>query len=128
MMRAQYQHIGEGIAERRRILGLSQQELADRAGVARAHLSQVESGNIRIPNVEMRRKMARALGVRHTDLLMWGGILSQEDLRDDPPPIVPARLAPLLDAATGLDDEAMAMLVQLARRLGDDSHEGNPGS
>lgn len=72
--------IGAYIRRLREDRGWSQVELADRAEVNRAHLSQVEIGRIALPSAEMRRKLAATLGVRHVDLLMAAGELTADEI------------------------------------------------
>lgn len=70
---------GPAIKKRRDALGLTQTELADRAGVERAHLSQVERGRITLPNADFRRRIAGALGMSHAALLVAAGELTEEE-------------------------------------------------
>lgn len=55
--------IGERIKKLRLELGLSQQELARKAGVRRPTISELESGKQQGLNVDTARRLARALGV-----------------------------------------------------------------
>ena len=50
--------LGARIVARRTRLGWNQTDLAARAGVTRAHLSQVESGKIALPTADFRRRLA----------------------------------------------------------------------
>lgn len=59
---------------------VSQTELADSIGIARAHLAQIESGKIALPNADIRRRLAVALGVSHLDLLVAAGEITQAEL------------------------------------------------
>jgi transcriptional regulator with XRE-family HTH domain len=61
--------IGSLVWTRRKRLGWTQEELAERAGIGQAHISRLESGksdNITIDNL---RRIARALGCSVVDLL-----------------------------------------------------------
>ena len=49
--------------------GLSQLELAKRADVAQAYISEMEAGAKKNPGIETLRKLAKALGVPVTELL-----------------------------------------------------------
>ncbi|WP_188036737.1 helix-turn-helix domain-containing protein [Pseudomonas sp. EZ-C24] len=53
---------------RRKVVGLSQEALADASGIDRAHLGKIERGerNVTILNI---LRIARALGCRASDLL-----------------------------------------------------------
>jgi transcriptional regulator with XRE-family HTH domain len=67
--------LGAYIQDHRQRLGLTQGQLAERAGINRAHLSQIEGGRITLPSADMRRRIAHALGVPHIDLLVAAGEL-----------------------------------------------------
>ena len=62
------QSVGNSIAARRRLLDLTQQEVADRAGVSQKYISALERGE-RIPNLDTLDQIAGALGVPIRDLL-----------------------------------------------------------
>ena len=62
------QSVGNSIAARRRLLDLTQQEVADRAGVSQKYISALERGE-RIPNLDTLDQIAGALGVPVRDLL-----------------------------------------------------------
>lgn len=64
-----HQVFGRNVAQARRALGLSQEELADAARVARSYMSDVERG-ARNPTLRVVERIARALGVSPGDLLM----------------------------------------------------------
>lgn len=57
------QAFGRAVRRRREALGISQEELADRAGLHRTYIGDVERGkrNIALVNIV---KLAKALGVR----------------------------------------------------------------
>lgn len=72
--------LGAYIRDRRLELGYrTQSDFAERAGVNRAHLSQIESGKIALPNADLRRKLAKAMGVSHLDILVAAGELEPEE-------------------------------------------------
>jgi transcriptional regulator with XRE-family HTH domain len=58
----------EKMREIREKQGLSQQELADRAGVVKSTIYEAEVGR-RIPRIQTLEKLADALGVEIVDLL-----------------------------------------------------------
>lgn len=66
--------IGENIRVRRKELRLTQQELADAAGVAQANISQFEKGHS-APSIDTLAKIAEALQVS-PDILLRPGIFS----------------------------------------------------
>ena len=59
---------GSAVRRRRRHLGLSQDELAERAGIDRTYVSGVENGS-RNPSLLSQQKIATALNVDLADLL-----------------------------------------------------------
>jgi transcriptional regulator with XRE-family HTH domain len=61
-------HVGERIAELRRARGLTQESLAERAGISRESVGKIE-GNSRSPSLAMLEKLANALEVPVSKLL-----------------------------------------------------------
>lgn len=59
---------GEVISQLRRNLGLSQEDLADRAGVHRTYISQLERG-LKSPTLAVLMKLAAALDVQASEIL-----------------------------------------------------------
>lgn len=62
------------LTEARKRAGLTQQDLADRIGVARSTINMYELGN-REPKVEMIEKLAEALGTTPAEITGWSAIL-----------------------------------------------------
>jgi transcriptional regulator with XRE-family HTH domain len=63
----------DGTIKRLRVRrGLTQVELAKRAGIARGYLAQLEAGHKRAPSVAVLEKLARALRVNIGTLLRKG--------------------------------------------------------
>ncbi len=62
------QAFGRAVRRRREALGISQEELADRAGLHRTYIGDVERGerNIALVNIV---KLAKALGVKSSSLM-----------------------------------------------------------
>lgn len=81
--------LGRYIRARRRDLGLTQDAVAEVAGVDRAHISQIETGKINLPDAELRRGIATALRVRHVDLLVAAGELRADEIELPPLPLNP---------------------------------------
>ena len=73
--------LGAFIKDRRQQLGITQTELAERSALTKSHLSAIESGKIGLPNADIRRKLAEALGVTHLDLLVAAGELTAGEAR-----------------------------------------------
>ncbi len=63
-------NFGQLIVERRKALGISQEELAHRAGLDRTYVSGLERG-VRNPSLTAIVKVARGLGIT-TDKLLRG--------------------------------------------------------
>jgi transcriptional regulator with XRE-family HTH domain len=61
--------LAANLRRRREGLGLSQEELADRAAIDRTHLSKIER-RIHSPTVDVLGRLATALGVSAADLLI----------------------------------------------------------
>ena len=55
--------ISKGMIERREALNLSLQEVADRAGLTKSHIWDLEAGNAKNPTLNSMVSIARALGV-----------------------------------------------------------------
>lgn len=61
-----YQNLGDRIEKLRKEKGLTQEELAEKAGLHRAYFWDIESG--RNISVKTAYKIAKALGVKLSDL------------------------------------------------------------
>lgn len=78
--------LGSYIKQRRELLGISQTDLAANLDMPRAHLAQIESRKIALPNAGLRRRLAAVLGVRHVDLLVAAGELDVTEVSCPIPP------------------------------------------
>ncbi len=67
-MNGLYKQLGEKVKKARTKASLTQEELANKAGLHRTYIAGIETGhrNISIKNLE---KIAKALGVKTNDLL-----------------------------------------------------------
>ena len=72
--------IGAFVREKRNDLGWTQATLADRAGVERARIAQIEGGRVTLPGAEHRRRIATALGVSHLELLIAAGEITEAEV------------------------------------------------
>ena len=61
--------IGRMIQRLREDKGLSQRQLAARAGVTNGYISQLEAGDKKNPSLAVLQRLAKALGVPVTELL-----------------------------------------------------------
>lgn len=59
--------LGKNIAKQRKVRGITQQELADKLGTARAYIGHIEQG-IKSPSLETVEKIARALKIPAKEL------------------------------------------------------------
>src|SRR4051812_15655813 len=78
-------HFARYVASRRAELGHSQRELAAQAGLTLSMMNAIERGRIGLPSVQKRRALARALRVRHVDLLIAAGELAEGELEAGTP-------------------------------------------
>lgn len=67
---------GKAIAAKRRMLGLSQRELAKKAGISNGTISRIESGERTDPDTI--RKLSSVLGIDYLGLLEAYGILPDD--------------------------------------------------
>lgn len=75
--------LGEWIRATRTGQGVSQRGLADRSGLSRSYLCDIERGRGSRPSVETLDKLASALGASRTDLLRVAGILESTGRMSD---------------------------------------------
>ncbi len=71
--------LGEAIRVRRGAARLSQRDLAERAGLSNAYLSQVERG-LHEPSIRVLQSIASALGVQLDLLLSQAGLVGDPDV------------------------------------------------
>jgi transcriptional regulator with XRE-family HTH domain len=80
-------HIGAIVEYRRKRLGLTQEELAERSGLSQAQVSRLESGKSKNITIESLRRIARILGCSAADLLLeedkQGSKQDREDLSNE---------------------------------------------
>jgi len=61
--------LSDNVRHYRREAGLSQVELADKAGIGATSVARIEGGHMENPRVQTVVKLARALGVAPRDLM-----------------------------------------------------------
>ena len=71
--------LGRYVKELRERQGRTLTSLAADAGLSKSELSALESGKIKLPTADKRRRLARALGVSHLDLLIAAEVLSEDE-------------------------------------------------
>jgi transcriptional regulator with XRE-family HTH domain len=96
--------MGSYIRGRRLAMGMTQEELADAAGVTQASISDLERGRTARSDAGIRRRLAATLGVTHLDLLVAAGELTAEEAGMRPEP-----------ATT--DPPAVVLICEKARRI-----------
>jgi transcriptional regulator with XRE-family HTH domain len=90
------EHVGEVIRNRRGELGITQEELAKRAGIAPTSVVRLESGEIRQPRISTIHRLSEALGMDAKELL--GFVMSR-------PPVTKASPAGPFTAVYQRDEE-----------------------
>jgi transcriptional regulator with XRE-family HTH domain len=61
--------LGKRLSRARKRAGLTQQALADRVGVHRVYIAQLETGDRTAPSLPLLERLAKALKVKLVDLL-----------------------------------------------------------
>lgn len=108
--------LGEMIRSHRDAKGWSQTRLAAEAGTSAAYMSQIESGRVLLPNADLRRRLAHALGVSHLDLLIAAGEIAEDEI---------AYAGATTNVAREDPDSPAVKVCELARRVRwDESREG----
>lgn len=65
-----------------RALSLSQVELAARAELSKSEINALLKGRVHLPGPDKRRRLAKALGVSHLDLLIAAGEITADEVRE----------------------------------------------
>lgn len=97
--------------------GMSQRGLADRAGISRSYLCDIERGRGAQPSLETIDRLAVALGYSRNDLLRAGGMI--EGGPGDRPTDDERRL---LAVFRDLDDAGKGLVMRFARFVHADEH------
>lgn len=95
--------LGDLLRDRRAALGMTQVELAEQAGVNQPLVSDIERGKTKLSNPDARRRIARALQVRHVDMLVAAGELYPEEVPGgevEPRPFKYPEIVDLLESVT----------------------------
>ncbi len=85
LWKSQMAALGEFIRSQRALAGLSLRDLAERAEISNAYLSQIERG-VHEPSIRVLHSIARALGVPLDLLLTHAGLLHGERPGGERPP------------------------------------------
>jgi transcriptional regulator with XRE-family HTH domain len=104
--------LGSWIREKRMQQKVSQRELADKAGLSRSYVCDIERSRGTRPSIDTLNRLAGALGADRTELLRVAGIL--EPLRD---PIEYSSERRLVSVFRGLNEAHQAAVERFARFL-----------
>jgi transcriptional regulator with XRE-family HTH domain len=63
-------NFGTGLRDARKQLGISQEQLADRSGLHRTHVSLIERGQ-REPSLDTLAKLSRGLQIPPATMILW---------------------------------------------------------
>ena len=107
--KARLEALGALIRAQRVTAGLSLRDLADRAQVSNAYLSQIERG-LHEPSISVLRAIARALGVPLEALLGQAGLLDRDAGEGGRPPAPPDTEAAILGDPHLSEPQRVALL------------------
>jgi len=66
--------VGELITEAREQVGISKNQLAEKAKVSHTEIARIESGEREVPNPKTLRKISKYIGVNYNDLMYAAGL------------------------------------------------------
>jgi transcriptional regulator with XRE-family HTH domain len=107
-----YKALGKRIADRRKALTLTQESLAEEAGIGSSYVARIETGT-RKPTLDVLGRIAEALGVP-----LWHLLADERERSAVYERAFERRARPLGEAAADLPAADLALLTQLARKLG----------
>jgi transcriptional regulator with XRE-family HTH domain len=115
--------LGAYVTQMRERLGLSQVELAERAGMNKGEINAIERGRVALPGADKRRRLAQALGVRHLDIIVAASELTsdeipQEDAAPEPFPHDATKRQIVQQLATLDTSEAVNVSEYIEFRIG----------
>jgi transcriptional regulator with XRE-family HTH domain len=74
-------NLGDLIKDRREALGLTLEDVADRASLSRSAIHSIERGHTVMPReADDRRRLCRVLGIRHWEMVVAAGIIDADEL------------------------------------------------
>ncbi|MDQ4044460.1 MAG: helix-turn-helix domain-containing protein [Chloroflexota bacterium] len=114
---AQPSPLGQWLRSIRSDQGMSQRGLADRAGISRSYLCDIERGRGAQPSIETIDRLAVALGYSRNDLLRASGTIEGgpgDRLTEDE--------RRLLAVFRDLDDDGKSLVMRFARFVHADEH------
>lgn len=123
------QAFAELIRDARKAAGITQVELADRAGLARTTIARWESGAADRPGSEEVRIACRMLGIDPRRAAIALGLLTEEEVWSPAPPRLPAELEEVLEALQdpALTTEERSQWIEYLRFLRDRGRQRKTG-
>jgi transcriptional regulator with XRE-family HTH domain len=113
--------IGEILRHARRHHGWSLRDVERRTGIPNPHLSQIERGQIRRPDIEILWTLSELYSLDFPNMAVWSGHLDQYSTEPS------ASLALIaLRALSRLDADAQVEVLHHIERLSRDSQPGAP--
>jgi transcriptional regulator with XRE-family HTH domain len=109
--------LGQWIRKTRADQGLSQRALADRSGLSRSYVCDIERGRGAQPSVTTLDKLAAALGLSRADLLHASGLIDQVST-----PRETEEERRILSVYRDLTDSGRASVLRFARFVHADEH------
>lgn len=106
--------LAEYVMARRGLLGITLTELASRAGLSKSELSAIETGKVKLPGADKRRRLAQALGGFHAELLVNAGEITPEEIVEGANAYDPKHLEASMPFPPGTD---AAELVEILKHL-----------
>jgi transcriptional regulator with XRE-family HTH domain len=106
--------LGTYVTQMREQLGLAQVDLAKKAEMTKGEINAIEKGRVAFPDADKRRRLAKALGVTHVDIVVACGELAPDEVAQgssaDPFPGDSDKSAVFRLLATASADDAKELL------------------
>ena len=109
--------LGEFVKERREAFGLNQSALSRNSGVLRETINRIENNKTMLPSADTRRRLAKALNVRHIELLVAAGELTEDEIDPDIPQYQDPTMDALAQTWPHLDEDRREDLIRYVNRL-----------
>lgn len=116
--------LGELVKERRKRLGWTQADLADRIGASPAYISQIETGARKWPR-ELIPDLSDALGLSQVDMAVAAGLIEPPATDTNPVALVDPRVQAIVERLARLSDRELSHVSQLVDLLEGGAHGGH---
>lgn len=117
--------LGELVKERRKRLGWTQAELAERIGVDRSYLSMIETGARKWPR-DVVPDLSDALGISQIDMAVAAGLIEPPPAADtNPVALVDPRLTAIVERLGRLSDRELSHVLSVLDFLDGGNHGAN---